>query len=248
LLDKISLVALLLLAISGCATGLKIEPFNASTELAALDEIAARRRLFDNAVICGDMKLSSASGEINLRFDLTVTQHDRWRVRFEGPLGVDIAMIEASAGRFTFTDLQHGEMIVGYVDEPADIPGIGLEMLPLSLMLPLLLPVTDIAYPQDWTIEDNPQPLRNTLHLQSVTPTLVDRLEIELDYFPLSVWKESGYSAKAMRYEKLYHYENSDDVSPDRVTIKFDNITFNISYRKVKLLKPVSQIGVKSIL
>lgn len=133
-----------------------MRPFNAGGLEEALAEIAARRRLLNNFKAAATIELTTPTRKLHINADITVEQGDHWRIKLNGPLGVDLALIEIGHGHYSLKDLHNGQTYQGYLTESFSLSDPEIELPSWELFVALLLPCPDIAYPQDWAIQSNP--------------------------------------------------------------------------------------------
>lgn len=227
----------IILILTGCAGRTSFRPFNATTSVSALDEIASRRRLLNNIKSSITILLESPKGKIHLRCDLTVVNGNYWYLKLNGPLGVDLAVIEIEGEHFKMKNIQQGETIEGFTDEVLYIPNFDLELPALKVLAPLLLPYPNIIFPQDWIINEATLVPHGELNLMRSTLAGEEYLELHLDYSPLRVHDEQIQLKGRKIAHRVFIYDSPKSYLPSAVEVSIDGLKLNITYNSISINK-----------
>lgn len=231
------LLFLILIPLFGCAGRSSFRAFDAESPAAALDEIAARRRAFNDFQATMTIALETAKGAVHFKCYVEVERGQKWRIKLTGPLGIDIAIIEIENDRFQMSRPQTGEKLTGFIDEPIDIPELNSELPSLQYLAPILIPIPNIKYPQDWKIVNSNRQNDGYLHLESNRGEVSERLDLELELKPLKISREEMTNGEIGKLSRTFRYKNRTESIPTEVEIRMEGLTMSVRYNSLKLNK-----------
>jgi len=233
-LKYISILYLAILTLlTSCAGSASFREFNATNSISAIDEIALRRRKFNNFETSMTIGLESPKGKIHIRCQMKVSNGSDWKLKLSGPLGVDLVIIEIIDERFMMKNLQQGESIEGYIDEVLYIPNMDIELPALKVLLPMLIPSPNIFHPQDWTVISSSIEPNGKLNLNRVNHSGAESISLRLDYNPLRILSEEVEIAEHTKLNRTFQYQNDMSYLPKMVEIGMENLKLNITYNSL---------------
>ncbi len=223
------------LLIGGCAGGITIKPHSATDPMDALSELSLRRRLLRDFKAGGVFEFDLGQGQMRMNGEMSLKGGNAWRVSFDGPMGVKIALIETGKGQYRIENLHTGQTEQGFLDEPVTIPEIALELPSLDFLASMLLPTPDIEFPQDWRILSGSSS-EGTLTLANLPAVGSDSLVLAMDYAPLRVLGEERWRDGRELFSRTFQYKDDKATLPASTNIFVGNIKIGLRYTSLKIV------------
>ncbi len=180
-------------------------------------------------------QFASPTGNIRLNGRVSFHQDGGWRVEFDGPLGVKLAVLETRDDRFRLKLPQAGQTIDGNLEEGLTIPDLEVNLPAVGDLTPLLLPTVDLNSLEDWRVSQAKVGNSGLLTLIKQGRTGTDSLVLSLDYSPVRVLSEEHWRKDHRLFKRELHYKTNPNYLPDKIVVKTDELMLCIKYKSMRL-------------
>ncbi|MFH0766018.1 MAG: hypothetical protein V2A61_06330, partial [Calditrichota bacterium] len=232
---KLKLISVFAVVIfSGCVSRAPFVPFQADSPVAALKELTSRRERVYSFTAKVRYDLSTPSGNMPMKGDIQFTSENSWKFRFIGPLGVKLAEIIVTEGRYLLIANHSGQSEAGPLSDPIEIPELQLSIPRVSMIGEAVFPLTDIRPADGWNINLASLDQDSALWLYRTSNSGEEEVRLKLTYAPLRVFQEERLLNGETVFTRSFAYIN-EAVLPSSLKVDLGRTQLAVNFESLRV-------------
>ena len=220
---------------TGCAVHPGFRSYNAATPREALDELLLRRDRIIDINAKATFEFTHPTGQYRLNAVLNYAVDSGWRIEINGPLGVQLAVIETDDNQYVVYQSFAAQSTRGQLSDSLVIPELGLFIPHLDYMLSALLPTVDISGSDGWRIEEAEIGKGGFLLLSRDSGSGLEEVILQMDFVPLRVGGEERRVNDLHVFHRILEYDDESRSYPRTITIFTGQLILKVDFKSVSI-------------
>lgn len=221
--------------LSSCARHPRFESIEADSPRSAFLKLVEHRESLKSFKASPEFQVTGSLGKFKISGEIEYSVNKGWHIQLDGPFGIKLAVIESSEDGFKVGLPRSGSDMAIDINEPFEIPELGMTFPDLTFTTTLLLPLLPLNDAENWKVVDGSTGQPGFLILERNSENCHDSLIVSLDYAPIRIRSDELWRNGKNQYKRSLVYDTSNDYFPNTNTIKFGDLELYIKYGSVKI-------------